>query len=184
MNSAPPTLPGLYALYRRDLIIEAAINACFFGVFASVGMLWASQPVGPPPPVPTGDEAFNAAMSHYVIVGGLVFAALALLVLIWRYLLVRKILSQGSSIKGMVEEIDVRSREIENSTSTPLKRSYTYTYYAIVRYTLNGVERKVRIKLPNSGFTYAIAKGKETDLLVLESKPKKPLIRAVYLDRL
>ncbi len=56
-------------------------------------------------------------------------------------------------------------------------------YWATLRYLWDGEERTVNVKLPNSGFTFGLVKGHETDLIVLRSLPHKPLIRAVYLGR-
>ena len=38
-------------------------------------------------------------------------------------------------------------------------------------------------RLPNSGFTFGLVKGGQTDLMVLEWSPDRPLIRAIYLGR-
>lgn len=181
MNSTPQPLPGLGSLYRSDFTIKRAMHALAFGLLVAVGVQWASQPVAPAnPPV---EQMFEPAEVNMISAGGLVLSALGLIVLVWRYLRVKKILGQGAVIKGVVEDIEVFSQETGSDTQPIGKRARTYSYHATLRYTVNGVEKKVRLKLPNSGFTYGMAKGHETDLSVLESAPGKPLIRAVYLGR-
>ena len=181
MNSTPPTIPGIKSLYWNDAAIRRSVNAFVFGLIVAAGMKWASQPVDTGlPPI---DNSADLEFAKWVIVGGLVLSAVGGIILLWRYLWVRKVFTHGTTIKGMVEDIDVQSWS-ESSNSTTTSKSVTrYSYYAILRYDMHGKERKVRLKLPNSGFTYGIAKGKETDLVVLDAAPDKPLVRAVYMGR-
>lgn len=180
MNATPPSLPGLISLYWRDFTIKYAVHAGAMGLLLAGGIQWASQPVSPAqPPVPS----LEAALADKVSLGALVLATLAMIVLVRRYQWVRKVLSQGKIVKGTVEEIDVYSRRTDDHTHTSRKPTYTHAYYVTVRYPTFRGERKVRLKLPNSGFVYGITEGGETDLIVLESAPDKPLLRAVYLGR-
>lgn len=179
MNSTPPTIPGLKSLYWNDAAIRRSANAFGFGLIIAAGMKWASQPVDTGlPPI---DNSANLEFAKWVILGGLVLSALGGLILLWRYLWVRKVFTQGITLKGMVENIEVHSWSQESSSSSSSKSVTRYSYYATLRYDMQGKERKVRLKLPNSGFTFGLAKGKETDLVVLDSAPEKPFIRAVYL---
>jgi hypothetical protein len=178
MNTTP-SIPGLSTLYARDFTIKNAINKGGFMLLAAAGFRWFAPSGTPPPGV---DLSFEIAMAKWVPVGALILAAIALIVLVWRYLWIKKVLSQGDTIRGSVEDVDVYSREASHSDTTPaFQRSYIRSYYAIIRYTVQGVERKVRLKLPNSPSVYKIFKGKETELIVLDSAPGKPLIRSVYL---
>ena len=74
--------------------------------------------------------------------------------------------------------------ESSKSTSTGTSKSVRYSHHAVLRYTAAGAERKVRLRLPSSGFVYGLVKGKETDLVVLDSAPDRPLIRSVYINQL
>lgn len=181
MNTTPRSCPGLLSLYWRDFTIKYAVHACVMGLLLAVGIQWASQPVSPAqPPVAPSVEA---ALADKVSLGALVLAALALIVLLRRYLWVRKVLSQGDIVKGTVEEIDVYSRRTDNHTQTTFKPTYTHSYYVTVRFGMLAMEKKVRLKLPHSAFTYGMVKDGETDLIVHESAPEKPLLHAVYLGR-
>src|SRR5690349_14942160 len=105
MNTASPALPGLGSLYWRDFTIRYAVNTMVMALLLAVGILWASQPVSPAqPPVA---NSLEADLVEKVSLGGFVLAALAVIVLVRRYLWIRKVLSQGSIVQGTVEEIDV-----------------------------------------------------------------------------
>ena len=178
MNSAP-SIPSLKSLYLRDFTIKNAINKGGFMLLAAAGFRWFAPSGTPPPGV---DLSFEIAMAKWVPVGALILAVIALVVLVWRYLWVKKVLSEGVTIKGTVENVDVYSREASPSDNAPaFQRAYIRSCYAIIRYTAQGEERKVRLKLPSSPSTYQVFKGKETELIVLDSAPGKPLIRSVYL---
>ena len=181
MKSIPPSLPGLVSLYRNDLIIGRAANTVGFGLMVAVGMWWASQPVAPvdpaAPPPPGAEEA------PWIIAFGLILSAVASIVLMWRWLRVKRIFRHGAVIKGMVENLEVSSYTTDSDSNSSTKPTTRHSYYITLRYTAAGAEHKVRLKLPNSGFTFGLMKGKETDLSVLDSAPDKPLIRAVYLGR-
>lgn len=181
MNNTPPSVPGLVSLYWHDLIIRRAADVAGFGVLVAVGMYWVSQPVSaPPPPI---DNSFDVALAKLASLGGIVMSGLALLILFWRWMRVRRILTEGTVIKGLVEDIDVVVTTWTNRDSHSLTRRTRSSYYAILRYTAQGEERKVRLKMPNSGFVYGLAKGQETDLMVHDSMPDKPLICSIYLGR-
>jgi hypothetical protein len=117
-----------------------------------------------------------------VAAGGLALTAVAWGVLARRYVLVRKILSQGTPIKGkavVVDRYDTNSHS--DSDTAPMQFTPTYVYYVTLRYVVEGVERKVRLRLPYSPGTYGIKEEGEVELLVLAEAPRKPLIREVYL---
>lgn len=177
MNLVPQPIPGLLSLYWRDLIIGKAVRVSIFGVLIAVGIQWATLPT-PPNEIPS----FEAVMADYVMMGGLFLSAVALIVLAWRYLRVRKILTHGVTIKGIVEELDVYSIRTD-STQTSGPATYRRVYYANIRYAWHGIDREVCIKLPNSASVYSIFKGHPVDLVVLDTAPSKPLIRTVYLGR-
>jgi hypothetical protein len=181
MNNAPRTCPGLVSLYWRDFTIKYAVNTAAMALLLAVGIPWATQPVSPDqPPAPVFLEA---ALAEKVSAGFLVLAALALIVLLRRYLLISKILRHGEILRGIVDEIDVLSRRTDNHTRAIRKPVYSYTYFVVIHYGLPAMQKKVRLKLPQSAFTYGMVKGGEADLIVLASTPDKPLLREVYLGR-
>lgn len=172
-------IPNLWSLRRSDVIIERAMNVTGFMLIASAGMLWASQPVSPTPP-PDG-PVFEVWVGKYIAAGALVVAVIAGLVLLRRWLLVTKILRHGETIRGVVDNLEIHTYTRRDSTT---RSTSTHRYYwATLRYPWDGAERTVTVKLPNSGFTFGLVKGQETDLIVLRSLPHKPLIRAVYFRR-
>ena len=179
MNLAPYPMPGLKFLHRHDRIIRGAMNKMVFGVVVAAGMLWMSQPAQAAQP--PAELMLEAGAIQWVAVGGLVMSAVAALVLVWRYSRVKKILTCGITVKGIVEDLEAVSfrTDSESSTSTP---SYRHVHFATIRYMVQGVEQQVCLKLPNSGFTYGLVKSREVDLIVLETAPRKPLIRAVYTN--
>ncbi|HSI65430.1 MAG TPA: hypothetical protein VLE43_20050 [Candidatus Saccharimonadia bacterium] len=181
MSTKPSSLPSFSTLYWNDFGIRRWANTFGFSLIVAAGVRWATQPVSNAPITP--DNTFDAELGTWVPVGALVVAVVAMVLLVRRYLLVKRTFTQGATIKGIVEHIEISSRENDTDRTPGQKRSYTRTYWADLVYTFAGKERKVRLKLPNSGFTFGLVKGGETDLMVLESRPDKPLIRSVYLRR-
>lgn len=182
MNHNPPTVPGLFLLYRNDFTIGRAVKAFVFGIIVSIGVRWATQPVASNlPPI---DNSMDLMIAHWASLGGLALSGAAAIILIWRYLWIRKVFTQGSLIKGMVEDISVHAWTTDSDSTTNRTGVTRHSYYASILYQLQGEKRKVRIKLPSAGFVFNIVKGEETELMVLEESPGKPLIRSVYLNRL
>ncbi|TLD68324.1 hypothetical protein FEM03_23260 [Phragmitibacter flavus] len=152
----------------------------------AAGIQWAPHPHPNMPadmPVPE-NVAFDMSLVPYITMGGFVLSALALLFLVRRYLLVKKILTHGETVKGMVESLDVHLRENESDTDTPSTTTYSRSYYVRLSYSWRGADQKIKLKIPNSGFVFGLVKGRETDLMILESKPKKPLIKSVYCGKI
>ncbi len=176
------SIPGLKELYFRDLTIQRAARTMGFFLFAAAGIKWATQPVEAVVKVENSPfEIWAAQWGPSVAVG---IAAVAAVILIRRYLWVRKVLSDGIIIRATVEDIDTYTRENSHSDTTPaFDRSYTRTYVATIRYAWHGLEKKRRFRLPNSPSTYQIAKGGPVDLIALESDTDSPLIRIVYQGR-
>lgn len=135
-----------------------------------------------PNAIPVEKSPFDIWISDFGPMVALIVATLALLVLVRRYLLVKKIISHGTAIKGTVAEVDIYEREARRSeTSTAFNVAKIRSYYATIRYNCQGADHQVRLKLPFSPSTYKMAKDKEVDLIVLDSTPKKPLIREMYM---
>ena len=180
--SAPRRLPSLTLLFWDDRIFGHAARTAGFALLAGFGIHWASQPQ-PNAVVKVENSPMEVLVMQWAIPCGIAIAAIALLVMLRRYLWIKKVITEGASIKGMVEEMDVYSREAERSEHAPaFQRHIIRTYYATIRYTFHSVEKKVRVKLPNTPSTYQVFKDKEVELLVHDSAPTKPLISAVYRD--
>lgn len=144
------------------------------------GIWWAFQPASPM--VAAEDAAFDAGFARYAMAGGAALALAAGLILIRRYFLVKKILEHGILIKATVEEVDVFDTN-SHGDSSRIHTTPTYAYYTTLRYSMHGIDRKVRFKLLHSPSTFGLKQGGEADLLVLDAAPGKPLIRSVYLGR-
>jgi hypothetical protein len=183
MSTQPalPFLPSLSTLYWNDRAFGRWAKAFCFSLVVAAGMWWATRPM--PNAIVTENTAFDAEVGKMVPPIAIAVAVVALVLLILRYLVVKKTFTQGTVIKGLVEDIEVYSREQDTDRSPGQGRSYVRTYWATLVYTFGGKERRVTLKLPNSGFTFGLMKGGETDLVVLESRPDKPLIRSVYQKR-
>lgn len=183
MNSANPSTPSLQSLYWNDVIFKRMVNTCGFAVIVAAGITWASQPMPNAPPPES--ISFDPAALDIVPPIALGVAAVALMIAVWRYLQVQKFFTQGKVVRGTVEELKTETwRTTANvDQSHGIKYKTMHSHYITLRYTMHGKERSVRQKLPNSGFTFGLQQGGEVDLMVLDSMPDKPLIRAVYLGR-
>ncbi len=179
ITPTPTPMPGLKHLYRHDRIIAGAAHKIAFGVMVAAGMWWISQPQPNAVVTPSAaEQAFEAQAIQWAAIGGLVMSAISALVLAWRFARVKKILASGITVKGTVEELgSVAFRKNSRSTSKP---TYRHTRFVNLRYAIHGAEQQVRLWLPNTGFSYGLVEGREIDLLVLETAPRKPLIRAMY----
>jgi hypothetical protein len=180
MATTPSALPSLKSLYYIDSTIGRAGFTTLFALVAAAGIYWVAQPV------PSAVKVELSPLETWVMQWGpavaLGVASLALLILVRRHAWLKKILTQGTPIKGTVEDVTIYEREAPKSENSPaFKTTKIRTYYSVIRYAWKGVETQVRFKLPFSPSTYQISKGGEVDLLILESNPKKPVIRKVYL---
>ena len=180
MNSTPDALPDFRSLYWSDFTIRRAVVPIIMGLMLAAGMWWMVQPI--PNAVPQEEVPPEIAYAPWLAAGGLVVSAVSALVLVRRYLLVKKILGEGSAVKGTAVKVDrYDSNRDRNSSTSTLQFTTSYVYYVTIRYEVQGVERKVRLKLLFSPGTYGIKEDGEVELLVLDAKPRKPLIRAMYL---
>lgn len=183
MTTHAPAVPDLLLLRANDAWFKRAVNLAGFGVMVAVGFWWFGRPMENVPP--SVDLSFETAMAEVIPPVALTVSALALAVAVLRYFHVRKVFTRGKSIRGVVEDLKTEawttSANVDQSHG--MKSVTRRSHYATVRYTVWGRERKVRVKLPNSGFTFGLQKNGEVDLMVLESQPDKPLIRAVYLGK-
>lgn len=181
MNSTPPALPGLRLLYQRDITIERAINTIVAAFIGAAGILWATQPSQSPPP--GVDLSFELMMNQWAPLGGAVVAALGGIVLWRRHGLVKRILTQGTTLKATVADLEISTHTLPSDTASPMRRPTQRAYYATLHYSVNGMDQTVCLRLPHAGFVYGLVKGQQTDVMVLEWMPRKPLIRSVYLGQ-
>lgn len=181
MATTPSALPSFKSLYYIDSTIGRAGFTTLFALVAAAGFYWVSQPVN------AMVKVENSPLEEWVMQWGpaaaLGVAALALLILVRRHAWLKNILTHGTPIKGTVEDVTIYEREAPKRENSPaFKTTKIRTYYTVIRYAWKGVENQVRFKLPFSPSTYQITKGGDVDLLILESNPKKPVIRKVYLS--
>lgn len=179
-SPTPPAIPSLSSLYYIDSIIGRAAFTVGFSLMAAAGIYWVSQPV------PSAVKVENSPLEVWVMQWGpavaLGVAVLALLIVVRRHAWLKNILTNGTPIKGTVEEVTIYEREANRSDTSPaFGGAKIRSYYAIITYTWQEAQHQVRFKLPFSPSTYQITKGGEVDLLILESTPKKPVISKVYL---
>jgi hypothetical protein len=180
MNPETQSLPSFKSLYFVDLPLRRSAKLCVAGLVLAAGMMWLSPSIAAAPA--SADRDFDMSLTHYATLAASGMIFLGLILLVRRYLLVKRILTQGNIIPAMVDDleaVEVR-QEVEDS---PISRTVGHSYYAWIRYTYQGEERTVRLRLPSSGFVFGLAKNHETQVLLLDSKPSKPLIRSVYLGR-
>ncbi len=191
MKSTTDTLPSVWKIFWRDATMQLALKLAGFCLVGAFGMHVISQP-GPYDALPAEPHAaspvgatialpMDDTIPKRVIAVALLGAAISAFFLVRRYLQVRTTLRDGSIIKATVEDIAVHTHTTSSNSKTSSKPTKSYSYYATLRYALNGVDRTVELKLPSSGSTFGIHKGHEVELSVLESRPDKPLIRSVYL---
>lgn len=178
MNSAP--IPNLQSLYWRDSNLRGSARVGFFGLIFAAGIWWMTRPVAGATPL--AEQPPEVMYAPWVCAFGLVLAGLSAIVFVRRYLFIKAVLSRGSAIKGVVEEVEAHDTNMHSNTSSHTMRTTpTYAYYVTLGYAVRGFEQKVRLKLPHSASTYGMKQGGEVDLIVLDSAPKKPLIREMYL---
>jgi len=152
----------------------------FMGLILAAGMWWMMQPM--PNALPSATPSPEVRYAPWGIACGLALTVISAAVLIRRYLLVRRILSEGSLIRGTVElaeRFDTNARSNKGTIQT----STTYVYCVTIRYAVHGIEHTIRRKLPHSFGAYGIKQGGGVDLLVLDDLPRQALIREVYLGR-
>lgn len=178
----PPTIPGLKLLFWNDTIFGRAVKSAFFAILAGFGIHWASQPQ-PNAVVKVESSPLEVVVMQWAIPGGLAIAAIALFVAVCRYLWIRKVFTKGLIIHGVVDEMEIYTREAKHSENTPaFQRPVIRTYYATIGYSFHGEHRKFRRRLPNSPGTFELVKGKEVELIIHDSAPGKPLILAIYKE--
>jgi len=182
MNFSPVSSPTLQTLYWNDVIIHRACKTILFAIVVAIGFVWVRQPM--PNADPTLDFTFEKSVEKWAPPIALGVAAIAALVAVRRYFVVTRILRQGAIVKGLVQDLIVHSWRERSSSSKAVVANNRHAYYAVIAYAVHGVDKTIRLKLPNSGTTFGLVKGRETDLSVLDWAPGKPLIRAVYLGRI
>lgn len=95
--------------------------------------------------------------------------------LTYQYLIIMTTFRDGITIKGNIIHTEVKSQQRQ-------KRGRSYTYYAVLSYSINNEAFEKRVKLPSNPEMYGLAKGMTTDLILREEKPKTIFIKHLYLD--
>ncbi len=178
MDPAPRSIPNILILRRHDAILGNTLWMAFFSLVVAVGTKWASHGVTPGPDTPAFEmEAFNT----WIPIGGVVVSCISAFIAAWRFAWIKKVLTRGTTVKAMVEDLERQDTNMRKDSQG--RNITTYIYYATLRYEMHGRDRKVRLKLPNSGTSYSLMKGRETDIMVLDEAPEKPLICSVYFQK-
>lgn len=175
------TTPSLSTLYWNDRTFSGSLKLILFPLLFAAGFYWVTQPVPGVEPIP--GPSFEAEIAPYVLPVAGSLAAIGLLILVRRYLFVRRVLTEGSVIKAKVEKMETVETRTDNDASTSYKHTYRRTYFATVSFTINGTPVTKCIRLPLSPSANQVLEGKDVELVVHPSSPTKPLIKSVYQDR-
>lgn len=176
MNS----IPSLQSLYWRDNTIRRSGRLALFGLVFAAGIWWMTRPVANA--VPQAEQSPEVIYAPWVCAFGLVMSGVSAMVLTRRYLLIKAIVTRGSAIKGVVEKVEANDTNMHGN-SDRIHTTPTYAYWVTLRYAVRGFDQSVRLRLPHSPSTYGMKEGGEVDLIVLDSAPKEPLIRELYLGK-
>lgn len=179
MNPSSPSVPSQKMLYRHDRLFGGAVRKGVFGLIVAAGTRWVSNGVTPGPNTPAFEmEAFQI----WVPIGALAVAAICAVIAVRRYLWVTKAFTKGTTIVAKVDDLQVH--DANTRLDSQGRNITTNIYHAVLKYEMHGKERTVRMRLPGSGFSYGLMKGRETEIQVLDEAPEKPLIRNVCFGRM
>ena len=178
-TSAGFNLVNFKELWYVDSTIRGCSTAIAMAVMIGFGIPWATRAVPGQPGLPEGSPELEAA--KYAPLFALALGGIALLIMMRRRSFLRNVMANGQVVKATVKKVEMTERE--NQSDSSMTRTYTRTYWATFNYTLNGKAYSVCQKLPYSPSVCGAHSGREVDLVVLESAPKKPLIKASYVGR-
>ena len=174
-------MPRLRTLYWCDFLVMLACNAAVAALVVAL-LIHGFKPATPTDPkiYVSPPEAFVGEWGSTV---ALAVAGLAFLILVRRYLWVKKVLSKGTLIKGIVRSVECRKRDAnaDRRGEALVRPRIVRNDYATIRYAAGGGEWEVNVGLPGSNTFFNVIAGHEVDLLVLDSAPTRPLVREVYL---
>jgi len=176
-------VPALRTLYWNDPVFRRAASVCGFGLAAAAGFWWFTRPM------PNADPSITAGAEFTLFAKAPPFAlavsALALIAAAWRYLSVKAVFTRGETVQGTVVELktDTWETTANRDQSHGINKITRRSYFATIRYTVRGEERTVRLRLPHSASHYGMKQGGPVDLMVLDSSPGRPFVRAVYLEK-
>lgn len=176
-------VPTFKSLFWHDALFGKAVKTAGFAAFVAAGMWWASRPM--PNVAVQVDRTFEDAVGEIVPIVGLAVSAVAVLLAFWRRMYVRKVFTEGSIVQGKVVKLKCEKWETSANVdqSHGSKTQTRYSYYITFSYSVNGEERTLKRKLPNSGFVFGLHEGGTVELMVHPSKPSRPLIRPVLLKK-
>lgn len=170
-------------MFWNDGIFKRSVNTAGFALMWAVGVWWVTQPV---PGVPASvDRSFEEAIRPVVPPIAAAISAIAVIISIWRWFFVRKVFTEGAVVTGKIVKLKCEKWETSagRDQSHGSNTETRYSYYVTFSYTVNGEERTLKRKLPNSGFYFGLHEGGPVELMVHPSRPNKPLIRPVLLRR-
>ncbi len=175
-------MPPLRTLYWNDPAFQRAAGMLGFGLFAAALTWWFTRPV-PNAAFPPTEEFLLVARYGPLVALGL--AGLGLIAVAARYLRIRSLFTRGQTIPGTVVDLKTNTWETtaNRDQSHGTNKTTNRSYFATVRYTIRGEEHTVTLRLPHAADHYGMKSGGPVELQVLESSPRKPLVRAVYLEK-
>lgn len=170
-----PSLRSLTSLYTLDRPFARLANFTGIVLVGSVALGWVSHQMKA---FVTNESAgIDTHALQWAAVAGMALVALGLVLLFRRYHWILQVVSHGTTIKGVVQQIVVSTTRLPAEKHAPWTPRLSHTYFAVVAYDCGGVTRQARLKLP-SGTT--ISEGAEVDLMILPRTPSQPLLRTVF----
>jgi len=173
-------MPSLHTLYWNDPAFRRAAEMLGFGLFAAILTWWFTRPMSNADP--TAEFELVAKYGPPIALG---LAALGLIGVAWRYVQVHGVFTRGETVTGTVVDLktDTWETTANRNQSHGINKITQRSYHATVSYTVRGEEQHVTLRLPHDPSHYGMKRGGAVELQVLESAPRKPLVRAVYFEK-
>lgn len=170
-----PPLRSLTSLYTLDRPFARIANATGTVLVASVTVAWVAHQMKK---FVTDESAgISTHALQWASVAGLTLVVLGLALLLRRYHWIHQVVTHGTVIKGIVQQIAVRTTRLPAEKHAPWTPRLSHTHLAVVTYETGGITRQARLKLPAGA---AVTEGAEVELLILPRFPGQPLLRTVF----
>ncbi|MBL9153257.1 MAG: hypothetical protein JNK37_12260 [Verrucomicrobiales bacterium] len=167
-----PSLRALTALYHLDQPFARIAKVTGVLLVASVTVGWVALQMDA---LVTDETAgIDTGALRWATAAGHALVGLGLGLLILRYRWIRRAVTHGKVIQGIVQQIIVRTSRLPAEKHAPWTPRLSHTHFAVVAYEAGGVTRQVRLKLP-AGAT--VSESGEVELLVLPDAPGRALLR-------
>lgn len=173
-----PSVRSLMTLYNLDRPFARVANFTGVVLVCTVTLGWVSSRTRAF--VGGGSPGIDTRVLQWAPAAGAAVLVLGLVLLLRRFNWIHQVVSRGITIKGVVEEIKVRTTRLPAEKHAPWTPRLLHTRYAVVAYDCRGARKRARLKLPSLARATAITEGAEVELMVLESAPGKPLLREVF----